>query len=68
MREKRTGWQLYCLIPLLYLGLATAMVAVVSRNGGYPTGSDTMYHIFRGDVVYQALRRGDLWSSYTPLW
>ncbi len=68
MREKRTGWQLYCLIPLLYLGLATAVVAVVSRNGGYPTGSDTMYHIFRGDMVYQALRRGDLWSSYTPLW
>lgn len=68
MKEKRRNWLLYCLCPLLYLGLAIAVVAVVSRNGTYPSGSDTMYHIYRGQWLYDSIGRGDLWPLVNPMW
>lgn len=62
------GRQLYTLFPLLYLVLAATVVFVVQRNGTFPGGSDTMYHVYRGDVVYQALRGGNLWPNYNEFW
>lgn len=67
-KNRQFGRQLYSFLPLFYLCMAVGVVALVSRGGVYPSGSDTMYHVFRGDLVYKAVCGGDLWPGYTPLW
>ena len=67
-KNRQFGRQLYGFLPLFYLCMAVGVVALVSRGGVYPSGSDTMYHVFRGDLVYKAVCGGDLWPGYTPLW
>ena len=46
-KNRQFGRQLYSFLPLFYLCMAVGVVALVSRGGVYPSGSDTMYHVFR---------------------
>lgn len=55
-------------VTLLYVVLAIATCYVVHQNGSYPRGSDTMFHVYRGNVVYQSIRNGVAWPLYDPLW
>ena len=47
----RKTWYLLILMPIIYLAVSVLVVFLVKNNGAYPTGSDTMYHIFRGDYA-----------------
>lgn len=40
----------------LIVSVSVMVVKIVSQNGTYPAGSDTMYHIYRGDYVYNSIR------------
>lgn len=51
-----------------YVALALVTCWVVSQNGSYPRGSDTMFHVYRGNAVYQSLRQGVPWPLVDPLW
>jgi hypothetical protein len=42
----RKTWYLLILMPIIYLAVSVLVVFLVKNNGAYPTGSDTMYHIF----------------------
>lgn len=68
MKERQKGETLLTLIPLLYLIIAVGIVVVVCLNGTYPSGSDTMYHIYRGDWLYQSIKQGDWYPLYNPMW
>ena len=52
----RKTWYLLILMPIIYLAVSVLVVFLVKNNGAYPTGSDTMYHIFRGDYVYNSIK------------
>lgn len=52
----------------LYVAAAAVTCWVVMRNGSYPRGSDTMFHVYRGNEIYQSIRSGVLWPLYDPLW
>ena len=56
----RKTWYLLILMPIIYLAVSVLVVFLVKNNGAYPTGSDTMYHIFRGDYVYNSIKEGSL--------
>lgn len=56
------------LMPVLYLITSILVIYFVSRNGMYPSGSDTMYHIYRGNFVYQSIQDGDWYPLYHPMW
>lgn len=68
MKERQKGEVFITLIPLLYLIIAVGIVVVVCLNGTYPSGSDTMYHIYRGDWLYQAIKQGNWYPLYNPMW
>ena len=55
-------------MPLVYIALALLTVYSVLRSGIYPSGVDTLCHIYKGDMLYEAIGRGDLWPSYDALW
>lgn len=62
------GRQLYTLFPLLYLVLTATVVFVVQRSGIYPSGVDTLCHIYKGEVLYKAISEGNWWPTYDPMW
>jgi len=66
--RKKLPAALAALAPLLYLIVAVLVVAVVAVNGVYPSGADTMFHLYRGDVLYQSWGEGVLFPFYDPVW
>ncbi|MDD6194108.1 MAG: 6-pyruvoyl-tetrahydropterin synthase-related protein [Lachnospiraceae bacterium] len=52
------------LIVVGYVTLAGLMVFFVSKSGVYPSGDDTMCHIYKGDILYHSIKEGD----WYPLW
>ena len=66
---KKTGREIaYILVPILYGLLAIAVAMLVCWSGQYPFGSDTMTHIYRGDMVYNSVRAGNIFPLYDPMW
>ena len=53
---------------LLYLLMAAAVMVLVYRSGNYPSGSDTMFHVYRGDVIYQSVKEGNWFPLLDPNW
>ncbi len=64
----RKTWYLLILMPIIYLAVSVLVVFLVKNNGAYPTGSDTMYHIFRGDYVYNSIKEGNWYPIYNSMW
>ncbi len=56
------------LIPILYGLIAIVVAMLVCWSGQYPFGSETMNHIYWGDVVYNALKDGNMFVLYDPTW
>ena len=50
------------------LFVACVIVWVVSRGEVLFNGSDTMYHIYRGDWILKSVEAGDIWPLYNPIW
>lgn len=66
---KKTGHEIaYVLVPILYGLLAIAIAMLVCWSGQYPLGSDTMTHIYRGDMVYNAIKDGNIFPLYDAMW
>ena len=55
-------------MPFVYFATACFVVWLVKTSGIYPSGSDTMYHVYRGDYVYNAIKSGNLYPLYDPAW
>lgn len=53
---------------LVYLLLTGMVMVLVYRSGNYPAGSDTMFHVYRGDVIYQSIRNGNWFPLLDPTW
>ena len=60
---KNKNWVKYTIIYLVYVliiwGLTYLITALISNNGIYPSGSDTMYHVYRGQYVYESICKAD---------
>ena len=65
-KEKKEGF--VAIMPLFYMGISLLIVWAVSQNGVYPEGSDTMYHIYRGNYVYQSVLSGDFFPLLNSNW
>lgn len=52
----------------LIVSVSVMVVKIVSQNGTYPAGSDTMYHIYRGDYVYNSIKDGSWYPLYDYMW
>ena len=68
MKNKKKAIYLLFLMPFVYLLAAWLVVWLVKTSGIYPSGSDTMYHVYRGDYVYNAIKSGNWYPLYDPAW
>lgn len=63
--KKRIGL-LISFILLVICGLL--MITYINRLGSYPWGSDIYGHLFKGNILFDAINNGDLYLNYEPGW
>lgn len=68
MKDRRKSYYLILLMPILYALLAYGMVILVHNSGVYPSGKNTLAHLYKGDVLYHAICRGDYWPAFDFYW
>ena len=68
MKKKNKATYLLFLMPFVYFLTAGLVIWLVNANGIYPSGSDTMYHVYRGDYVYNSIKSGNLFPLYDSMW
>lgn len=68
MKRIRISNILLFLAPVCYLAISVLVVLAVSWSGVYPSGSDTMYHVYRGNFVYESILAGNWWPQLDPMW
>jgi 6-pyruvoyl tetrahydropterin synthase-like protein len=46
-----------------------SLIALYLKNtGAYPSGADIYGHLFKSDLLYNSMKKGDLYPLYTDLW
>ena len=51
------------------IGIMAWLIMYVLQGWGiYPAGSDTYCHLYRGDVILQNIKEGNLFPLYDPYW
>ena len=68
MKKKKKAIYLLFLMPFVYFATACFVMWIVKTSGTYPSGSDTMYHVYRGDFVYNAIKSGNWYPLYDASW
>ena len=58
----------FCADILINLAIAAVIVWIAKQNVLLMNGSDTMYHVYRGDWVFGEISSGNIWPLYNPLW
>ena len=53
---------------IIYACIAVGIMYFVYNSGLYPQGTDTMYHVYRGDYVYHSILDGDYWPLLNKMW
>lgn len=53
---------------LLYAAIAVGIAVCIKMGGNYPTGADTMCHVYKGDSLYQSIGQGDIYPLYDRFW
>lgn len=57
------------LLALVLFGLLTAAITYfVRQSGSYPAGDDAMYYVYKGDVLYQEISRGNFYPLLDSMW
>ena len=52
----------------LYILLGIQIVWFVFQNGMYPSGSDTMAHLYKADLLYKNIKLGNFYPLYDFMW
>ena len=65
--HRKKGNILLFLAPVAYL-LVSVIVVITVAGHVFPIGSDTMYHVYRGNVLYEAILQGNWWKMLDPMW
>lgn len=68
MSKEKRALLLTILMPIVYVVLGIGLVIVLVTNGEYPQGSDTMLHLYKGDVVYRSIGEGQFFPLYDEYW
>lgn len=51
-----------------YVAVSFLIIFFVSKSGVYPSGTDTMCHVYKGDVLYQQICKGNWYPLYDSMW
>lgn len=53
---------------LLYAVVTYLLIHAILNSGKWPAGYDVMYHIHRGEKVYEAVKQGHFWVRMDASW
>ena len=48
--------------------ITICIIWLVSENGIFPSGSDTMAHLYKADLLYQNIQKGVFYPLYDSMW
>ncbi len=68
MEDRKKSYYLILLMPILYVLFAYGMARILENSRSYLDGINTLSHLYKGDLLYQAICKGDFWPIYDPLW
>lgn len=68
MKERKQPYYLILIMLIFYVLLSFVTAKLVQNSGLYPSGVDTLAHLYRGDYLYQSIRNGNFWPFYDALW
>ncbi len=68
MKERRQPYYLILIMPIFYVLASIVVAKLIQNNGAYPSGVDTLAHIYKGDVLYHSAVNGNVFPLYNPLW
>ena len=55
-------------VILLYAAAAVIIAYLIMISGNYPAGTDTMGYLYKGNMLYDAIRKGNWYPLYDSLW
>ncbi|MDO4499863.1 MAG: 6-pyruvoyl-tetrahydropterin synthase-related protein [Erysipelotrichaceae bacterium] len=64
MAKKKSLWNI--LSSFAYVLLSLALIAVLMNSGTYPDGENTMYHLYRAELLLNNLKNGQFFVYYDP--
>ena len=67
MKSRKQPYYLIAVMPVLYAFAAYILACVVRSSGAWLSGTDTLYHLYRGSTLLDAILEGDLWPVYDRL-
>ncbi|MDE6852566.1 MAG: hypothetical protein K2J67_08755 [Lachnospiraceae bacterium] len=53
---------------LLYAAIAAGIAWMIHMGGRYPAGTDTMSHVYKGNLLYHSIREGNWYPLYDEFW
>lgn len=59
---------IWVLMWLVVGAVAAAVMYFVLNSGSYPAGTDTMYHLYKGDLLYKEILKGNVYPLLDPMW
>lgn len=68
MKEKLKTAGIVLLAIVCYVAVALLVMWEISRSGTYPSGADTMCHVYKGDVLYQEICAGNWYPLFDKMW
>ncbi len=68
MKNSKERFFLVWAMPVLFVLLAFGIAVLVENSGTYPGGKDALGYLYRGNALYGAIQKGDLWPMYDPYW
>ncbi|MGG7176660.1 6-pyruvoyl-tetrahydropterin synthase-related protein [Clostridium paraputrificum] len=57
---------MYCAIILVIASIIT--IININKSGTYPWGSDTFGHLFKGNILYDTFREGNIFNNFNSAW
>lgn len=51
-----------------YAAIALLIMHLVAHSGVFSIGTDTMFHIYRGEMLYENIPKGNWYPLYDPNW
>lgn len=53
---------------VILTAVAILALVIINKRGNYPWGSDTYGHLYKGNILYDAFKEGNLFLNYNESW
>ncbi|MDD3349722.1 MAG: 6-pyruvoyl-tetrahydropterin synthase-related protein [Eubacteriales bacterium] len=66
--EREASWRSLFIAAFCVVAIGAILALYLKNTGAYPSGSDTFGHLFKSDLLYHSILKGDFYPLYTEFW